>query len=46
MVEVLIAESNSVSGDWPIAEATKLKNSRIGNNSEYARMPDGEDDGS
>jgi RHS repeat-associated protein len=38
-------DGDKVSGKGDLAINTNSKNQRIGNNSEYARMPDGDDDG-
>lgn len=38
-------DGDKVSGKGDLAIKTNSKNQRIGNNSEYARMPDGDDDG-
>jgi hypothetical protein len=38
-------DGDKVSGIGPIAKAVNSENSRIGNNSEYVRLPDGNDDG-
>ena len=37
-------DNDKISGKGKIPDATNSKNERIGNNSEYARMPDGNDD--